>query len=69
MIYVLRTSVKLKKDVRKLRLCLNELLKQSKWNFDLGDCDKVLRIDSQTEILQVIINLLQDKDFDCEELK
>ncbi|MEJ0105481.1 MAG: hypothetical protein WDO19_24265 [Bacteroidota bacterium] len=47
---------------------MNELLKQAKWNFDLEDCDKILRIDSQTEISQPVIKLLQNIGFDCEEL-
>ncbi len=68
MIYVFKTSVKLKKEVRGLKPHLNELLRQAKWNFDLEDCDKILRIDSETEICKTIIKLLQDKGFDCEEL-
>ncbi len=67
-IYVFKTSVKTKKDVRQLKSLLNELLKQAKWNFDLEDCDKILRIDSQTEISQPVIKLLQNIGFDCEEL-
>ena len=38
------------------------------WNFDLEDCDKILRIDSPTEITETIIKLLQEKGFKCEEL-
>jgi len=68
MIYVFKTSVKLKKEVRELKPYLNKLLQQAKWNFDLEDCDKILRIDSETEIVEAVINLLQGKSFDCEEL-
>ena len=50
MIYVYRKSVKTPKETRQLKLSLNEILKYSKWNFDLEDCDKILRVDSPTEI-------------------
>jgi hypothetical protein len=68
MIYVFITSVKTKQEVGQLKPYLNDLLKQAKWNFDLEDCDKILRIDIETEITQSIINLLKDKGFYCEEL-
>lgn len=68
MIYVFKTSVKTKKDIKKLKHHLNILCKQDKWNFDMEDCDKILRIDSQSEILKTVMDLLQDTGFDCEEL-
>jgi len=67
-IYVFKTSVKLKKEVLQLKPHLDELLKQAKWNFDLEDCDRILRIASPTDILDTVTKLLQDKGFDCEEL-
>lgn len=68
MIYVFKTSVKTKKLVQQLKPFLNNSLQQSKWNFDLEDCDKILRIDSPTEISEAVNRLLHDKGFDCEEL-
>jgi hypothetical protein len=69
MIYVFKTSVKTKRDVRVLKPRLNELLKPEKWNFDLHDCDKILRVDSQTDLSHRIINEFKDSGFYCEELK
>jgi hypothetical protein len=69
MIYVFITSVKTEQEVEQLKPFLNDLLKQAKWNFDLEDCDKILRIDSETEITQSVIKLLHNKGFDCEELQ
>lgn len=66
--YVFKTSVKTKKAIRQLRPGLNALLVQSKWNFDLEDCDNILRIDTQNEVAATIIKLLQNYGFDCEEL-
>lgn len=68
MIYVFKTSVKTKKDIQKLKSLLNELLQQAKWNFDLEDCDKILRIDSAIEKSEALIKVLNDNGFACEEL-
>lgn len=68
MIYVFKTSVKTKKAVRQLTPKLNDILSSSKWNFDLEDCDKILRIDSETKISEQIIKLLQENGFECTEL-
>lgn len=69
MIYIFKTSVKLQKEVSQLKPYLNGLLKQDKWNFDLEDCDKILRIDTSTKTTETIIKLLKDKGFECEELQ
>ena len=71
MIYVFITSVKTEQEVDQLKPHLNDLLKQAEWNFDLDDCDRILRIDSESEtgITQSVIKLLHDKGFDCEELQ
>ena len=68
MIYVFKTTVKNKKQVRQLSPLLNDLLEQSKWNFDLADCDKILRIESSREVPEAVTRLLQENGFDCMEL-
>ena len=68
MVYVFKTSVKTKKEVSHLTPGLNAFLKKSQWNFDLDDCDKILRIDSPTEIVEAVIKFLRAKDFECNEL-
>jgi len=48
MIWVFKTTIKTKIQVRKVAPLLNELvLPHGKWNFDLEDCDKILRIENQ----------------------
>ena len=69
MIYVFKTSVRNKKHIRQLSPFINNLLQQSKWNFDLADCDKILRIDSEENIVFKIIDLLNIHKFYCEELE
>jgi hypothetical protein len=38
-------------------------------NFDLDDCDKILRIDSEENIVLKITGLLNTHQFNCEELE
>lgn len=68
MIYVFKTSVKTKKEVKQLTPHLNNMLSLSPWNFDLEDCDTILRIDSKEEIPEQAVKLLKDHGFDCIEL-
>lgn len=69
MIYVFKTSVKTENDIRKLMQYLDELLPDAKWNFDLDDCDNILRIDSRDDISESVTTLLLVSGFDCEELQ
>jgi hypothetical protein len=68
MIYVFKTSVKTKNQVKKLEPHINTILPNEKWNFDVEDCDKILRIDSEENIALKIIDLLRNQKFYCEEL-
>lgn len=46
MIWVFKTSITSKVQVKKVAPILNKIvLPQGKWNFDLEDCDKILRIE------------------------
>ena len=69
MIYVFKTSVKSKNQVKKLTPQINNLLENDKWNFDLEDCDNILRIDSKQNIVSKIIDLLKSQNINCEELE
>ena len=69
MIYVFKTSVKTKKSIRELTPKLDKYLQTAKWNFDLEDCDNILRINSEENISHLIIKLLKKQNFDCEELE
>ncbi len=67
MIYVFKTSVFTRKDIELLKPHLDKL-PYNEWNFDLEDCDKILRIDGKEKDSKTIIRLFQDNGFDCEEL-
>ena len=68
MIYVFKTSVKTKIQIKKLKPHIDKILPKEKWNFDFEDSDKISRIDSEENIVLTIINLLKIHNFKCEEL-
>ncbi|MBE8727930.1 hypothetical protein [Flavobacterium hungaricum] len=66
MIYVFKTSVDSPAKFDSAKTLLDKLLPHAEWNFDLEDCDNILRIDSDLEISE---SLLQNDIFDCVELE
>lgn len=69
MIYVFKTSVKTKREVNELKPHINTILPPEKWNFDLEDCDNILRVDSEEHLVLKIKDLLTIHKFDCVELE
>ncbi|WP_036384259.1 hypothetical protein [Muricauda sp. MAR_2010_75] len=68
-VLVFKTSVSGKDEVKKLKPLLNRLVNQNGyWNFDLEDCDNILRVETQSLSAPVISSLLQKSGFRCEEL-
>jgi hypothetical protein len=57
---VFKTNVTAKKDAKKIISVLQILLPLAKINFDLEDCDNILRIEdeniSTTEIIEYLLN-------------
>ncbi len=69
MILVFKTSVKTDEDITKLKPKLDGLSNIITWNFDLEDCDNILRIDTSEISPKDIINLLKEANFECQELE
>ena len=69
MIFVFKTSVKTKMQAKKLKPHIDKILPNEKWNFDLEDIDKILRIDSEENIGLEIIELLSSHNHTCDELE
>lgn len=68
-VLVFRTSVDRPNDVAQLSPLLDLLMNQNeKWNFDLEDCDKILRVEVIQLQADVIIQQLACKGFYCAEL-
>lgn len=69
MIYVFKTSVKNKTQAKKLKPHIDKTLPSAQWNFDLQDCDKILRIVNDEDVAEPVTTLLQNHNFHCEELE
>ncbi|NNE78075.1 MAG: hypothetical protein HKN31_13495 [Pricia sp.] len=68
-VLVFKTSVQKKNHIRRMRPLLNRLTeKEGHWNFDLEDCDNILRVETQQLKSSTISRILQSNGFDCEEL-
>lgn len=68
-VLVFRTSVSNDRKVKNLTPYLNRLInKNGRWNFDLEDCDNILRVETESPDVFEISLLLQQQGFLCEEL-
>ena len=67
-VLVLKTNIRYKKHVKELAPLLDGQNSISRWNIDLNDIDKVLRIESNDMGLTEVVQLIQDAGFYCEEL-
>lgn len=66
MIYVFKTSIDTDSKLEFANALLNELVPDAVWNFDLEDCDNILRIDSEAEVDE---RTLKNEIFECIELE
>lgn len=69
MVYVFKTSVTDKKQVKSISKNLNEINAIKKWNFDLEDCDNILRIVSDIDVSNTICKTLDALNYSCVELE
>ncbi len=69
MIFVFKTSVKTKMQAKKLKPHIDNILPNAKWNFALDDIDKILRIESEENIVMPVTDLLKIHNYSCEELE
>ena len=69
MVLVFKTSVRKNKEVKRLKPVLNALTKgKDRWNFDLEDCDHILRIESDVLSAGEVVRSLNQVNVFCEEL-
>jgi hypothetical protein len=68
-IEVFKTNVRSKKNADKVVSLIKSSLPVGKVNFDLEDCDKILRIEAKEIQVQPILNLLLDLGFSCSPLE
>jgi hypothetical protein len=65
MIEVFRTNVHKAREARRLVSLLLNHFPGSKINFDLDDCDKVLRVEGGHIVTEQIMHLVQQHGFQC----
>ena len=68
MVEVFKTNVQKKAQSKMLHCILSEAFPSFKINFDLSDCDKVLRVEGDTMEAFRIIMLVKEYGFNCEVL-
>ena len=65
MIEVFKTNVQEFSEAQKLVALLRKHFPNSKINFDLDDCDKVLRVESNNLRIEKVMTLVTQKGFLC----
>ena len=69
-VLVFKTSVTTNRNVSKVRPLLDRLMDESeKWNFDLEECDHILRVEAVSVQPSAIIKNMQRAGFACVELE
>jgi hypothetical protein len=64
-IEVFKTNVKTQKNADRVINLIKRRLPVDKINFDLADCDKILRVEAKEIQVQPILNLVLDSGFTC----
>ena len=65
MVEVFKTNVRYATHATELVQQLAEHFPSFKINFDLTDCDKILRVEGDSILSCRIIELLQERDYEC----
>jgi len=68
-ILVFRTNLKFKKNISEAVSHIESIPGIQRWNVDLKDCDKVLRIESTNLAPQVVEQTLANIGYFCKELE
>lgn len=68
MVEVFKTNVQKKAQSKMLLSVLSETFPSLKINFDLSDCDKVLRVEGDNMEVSRIMILVKENGFKCEVL-
>ena len=67
-VLVFKTNVRNKKHVTEVANRLAQFSDINRWNFDLQDKDKILRVEADDLSAKIIENTLQQAGYICEEL-
>ena len=68
-IHIYKTNINTVEQIKKADSILSKNNKIKKWNIDLDDCDKVLRIESSQQEIYDVIGSLKPFNIYCEVLE
>lgn len=68
MVEVFKTNVELQEDANAIVISLNELIPEGCINFDLEDCDRILRIEAPVIPYLEIEEHLKGRGYECKVL-
>ena len=68
-ILIFTTSIEKPEQVSKVKPLLTSVSAITGWNFDLEDCDNILRVEADNVSPRYIESLLQTAGYDCRELE
>ncbi len=66
MVEVFKTNIEQKKVAEQIIQKLLEYFPEGKINFDLDDCDKILRVQGENICIEKIIQIINSNGFKCE---
>jgi hypothetical protein len=69
MIEVFKTNVRKRSDAKKVVTILLQHFPCSKINFDLDDCDKILRIEGEQFVTERVMSLVKENGYCCDVLE
>jgi hypothetical protein len=66
MVEVFKTDITCRETAENILRHLQQLFPTAEVNFDLEDCDKILRVKNQYDISHLVIDLVNEKGHLCE---
>ena len=67
-ISIFRTSVNSENEVRQLKPLLDVIIGSKNWNFDLEDCDNILRVNYYPIMHNFLVEEMNKMGFECFEI-
>lgn len=67
-IEVYKTDVKTKEEASDIVTLLQFVISDCIINFDLEDCDRILRIESSRDVTEMVYNVFNNQGFFCQKL-
>lgn len=65
MVEVFKTNVQRKGEAKMLLLKLVQVYQEHRINFDLNDCDKILRVQGKDISSEKVIQVLNEENYQC----